>query len=744
MWIPARLLVPTLIATSVVSVVPVAAAISAAADTPPTTLAMTSFSRIVVDQAHGHLFLAPGRTGSALTVTDLAGTQVGRSGPIAGPTGMALTPDGSSLWVAAASGDALVRVDTASLAVVQTVPLPAGTCPGDVAVVGTRVVYGYSCNTYGGSGAYGGLGVVDAATGADLGRLTSGPSYMPVLATASGGQVYAADASLSPTSLYLYSLTGSVPGTAPLQFVASRSNIGSNLQDFAPSPDGTKVVTANGSPYEHDVFSVDNLSSAGVFASGPYPNAVAWSGDGQVVAVGTYSPYDPDVRIYASGSATLQRAVDFGSGTYLMPRGLAISVDGSQTWAVTGDVYGGNLALRVLSPTAPAPSSLTLAANPSAAYTGSTTSLAGLLTSGGAPLAGVAVAVSRTAGGTTTQLPSVSTLTDGSFGISTVLPTTSGIVTYQASYAGDVGHASASATATVLAWSTAPTLTLKLSQPSQGSSSVSGLVTLAYAGTDSPTGVTVHLSRSVNGSTTVLAEVVTTPNGAANFSDTAPSGTSTYTASVDATSVHPAASATAIVGVAGLPTVLSATASLNSAYVGQPVTVSGSLTSGQTPLGSREVTVQRTGCGGSSAAVALGTAVTGSNGSYTVTDNPPKGTCRYDASFAGDGTYAAARATVSVTVQLQFTSLSITATRGTGSSKKSVTVTAHLGTTHVGRLVTITATPSGGTPVTIVSGSVNGSGDLVGIYQPRATTTYTATFGGDDWYLPATAQVTLS
>ena len=64
MWIPARLLVPTLIATSVVSVVPVAAAISAAADTPPTTLAMTSFARIVVDQAHGHLFLAPVEPGA--------------------------------------------------------------------------------------------------------------------------------------------------------------------------------------------------------------------------------------------------------------------------------------------------------------------------------------------------------------------------------------------------------------------------------------------------------------------------------------------------------------------------------------------------------------------------------------------------------------------------------------------------------------------------------------------------------
>ena len=72
---------------------------------------------------------------------------------------------------------------------VQTVPLSAATCPGDVAVVGARVVYGYSCNTYGGAGAYGGLGVVDATTGAVLANVTSGPFYKPVVATASGGQV---------------------------------------------------------------------------------------------------------------------------------------------------------------------------------------------------------------------------------------------------------------------------------------------------------------------------------------------------------------------------------------------------------------------------------------------------------------------------------------------------------------------------------------------------------------------------
>ena len=734
MRISARLLVPALIA---VSAVPVAAG-SAAADSSPTPLAMTSFARIVVDQAHGHLFLSPGRSGSALTVTDLAGNEVGRSGPIAGATGMALTPDGSSLWVAAAAGDALVRVDTSSLAVVQTVALPAGTCPGDVAVVGARVVYGYSCNTYGGAGSYGGLGVVDATTGAVLANVTTGPYYKPIVVAASGGQVYAADAALSPSSLYLYDVTGT-----PLQLIAQRTSVCENLQDLAASPDGTRVVTACGWPYEHDVYSVDKLVPAGLYPSGAYPNAAAWSGDGRVVAVGSDSAYAPDVRIYAAGGATPQRTVDFGSGAYLQPRGLAIAADGSTTWAVTGDVYGGSLAVRVLSLPGASTSSLTLVASPSAAYPGSTTVLGGQLSSAATPVAGVTLAVSKTVGGTTTQLPSVTTLADGTYSFSDTLPATSGIVTYQTSYAGDALYAPVSTSTGVTVWSTLPSLYLRLSQPSTGSASVTGVVTLVYAGTDSPGGVTVHISRAVGGASVALSDTVTTSNGTVSFVDTAPIGTVTYTASVEANPVHQAASATAIVGVAAvqLPTALSATASATSIYVGQPVIVSGVLSSGPAALPGSAVTVRRS-CNGSNA-ILVGTVLTGTDGSYAVSDSPPEGTCAYRASFAGDSTYAAAgSASVSVKVQRQVTSLSISQVRGTGSAKKTVTITAHLGTTHVNRVVTITATPSGGASVTLASGTVNANGNLVATYQPKTTTTYTATFAGDDWYLPATALVT--
>lgn len=741
MKLSARLLTAALV---VAPVVPLAG--TASADTAPVALPMSTFARIVADSAHGHVFFSPGRTGSALVVTDLSGHQVATIGSLPGATGLTLSPDGASLWVAEAKGDALARVDTATLQVVQTVALPAGTCPGDVTVVGTRVVYGYSCYQYGGSGSAGGIGVVDAATGTVLGTVTTGPNYEPVVAAGPAGEVYAGDLGLSPSDLYLYDVSGATP-----VLVAERASIGSNLQDLAAKPDGSQVVTACGSPYEHDVYSADKLASAGVYGSGPYPNAVAWSGDGSVVAVGTDSAYDIDVRLYAAGGSSPLRTVDFGSGQYLQDRGLAVSQDGTTTWAVTGDVYGGSLAVRTITQVAPTTSALTLAADPTAAYPGSATSLGGQLTSGGVPLAGATLDVTRTASNSaSTSLPPVTTAADGTFTFSDTLPSTSGTLAYTVSFSGDSTHAAVSASADVTVWSTKPTLTLTLSQPATGSASVTGNVVLKYAGTDSPGGVTVHVRRTVSGVDTTLPDVVTSPNGAASFTDTAPTGTVSYTVSVDPTAVHDAASATASVGVSQPPlqqTALSIGVSASTVLVGDPVTASGVLSSGTAAVAGREVTVFRDGCASTSGtnSTAVGSAITGADGSYAVTDTyPPAGTCTYYARFAGDSTYAGSTsARVDVTVQKRTTSLSVSAVRGTTKDKKTVSVTAHLGTTHTNRTVTITATPSGGSPVVIGTGTVDANGDLTATYQTRTTTTYTATFDGDDWYLSATASTTL-
>ena len=116
----------------------------AAADTSPAPLAMTGFADLVVDEAHGQLFLSPGRSGTGVRVTDLQGGAARTIDGLPGATGMALTPDGRSLWVTLPTVGALARVDTQTLAVAQTIGVPTGQCPGDVTVVGARLVYGHS------------------------------------------------------------------------------------------------------------------------------------------------------------------------------------------------------------------------------------------------------------------------------------------------------------------------------------------------------------------------------------------------------------------------------------------------------------------------------------------------------------------------------------------------------------------------------------------------------------------------
>ena len=100
----------------------------AAADTGPVPLGLSSLGRIVVDDARGHLFLTSGPSGSGVRVTDLQGGPVRTIDGLPGATGLALTPDGSSLWVAVPSMG-LARIDTSTLAVAQRSPCRRGSAP---------------------------------------------------------------------------------------------------------------------------------------------------------------------------------------------------------------------------------------------------------------------------------------------------------------------------------------------------------------------------------------------------------------------------------------------------------------------------------------------------------------------------------------------------------------------------------------------------------------------------------------
>lgn len=518
------------IAVSVLWVAP-----AAAADRTP--LDLSGFFELEYDEANGVLYLSQGAGSSAVIVTDLSGNIVTEIQGLTDATGITLSEDGASLWVALPTLGSIARIDTTSLAEVQRYALPTGVCPGSVAETDGYVAVGHSCNTYAGTGGYGSVGVLDPASGvwSDLG---TGPFYRPYVTSSPGspGLVVAGDLGSSPTTLTTIGIVDGIPDV-----VSSRWNTGGNLRDLAMSPDGQVVVQASGAPYTHNAYTPVGLADAGSYTSTNYPNAVAWSADGSTVATGTDSPYDFDVRLHAAGSSPA--TAEYELAPYrLLPRGLAVSGDGSIAFAVSGDVYGDNIGLHVLP----------------------------------------------------------------------------------------------------------------------------GLI----------------------------------------------------------------ASTVEVVGTA-------------SVTVGHPVTLTGRLSFADgSPASGRSVEVRK-----SYADVdqLVGYASTDETGSFEIVDVPTVATTTsYTFSFAAAPPYASATGTTTVTVSKRSADLSISFTPGSGKGKNRTedSVTATLGTTYTNRAVTITATPEGGSPTVIASGNVDAQGNLTTTYSLSATTTFVATFDGDAWYNPVSAETT--
>jgi hypothetical protein len=101
-------------------------------------------SDVVVDQAGGHVFVSGGQGASELAVTNLDGALLQTIPDLPGAEGMALSVDGSTLYVAVAGAHAVAAVDTGSLEVQR---FTTGTaCPRQVAVVGQDVYFTESCD----------------------------------------------------------------------------------------------------------------------------------------------------------------------------------------------------------------------------------------------------------------------------------------------------------------------------------------------------------------------------------------------------------------------------------------------------------------------------------------------------------------------------------------------------------------------------------------------------------------------
>ncbi|MGW7243419.1 YncE family protein [Streptomyces sp. NPDC054804] len=141
----------------------------------------------------------------------------------------------------------------------------------------------------------------------------------------------------------------------------------------------------------------------------------------------------------------------------------------------------------------------------------------------------------------------------------------------------------------------------------------------------------------------------------------------------------------------------------------------------------------------------LGTRYLGTGGAYSFTDTPPAGgTVKYTVTYAGDATHTAAKASDTVSVSRATPTLTLNNNGKVYDYAKSVTFTAHLGTTYKNRTVEIWADPYGSDkPNTLVkSGKVNSSGNLSVALTLKRKTRLTAKFTGDARYAPGTATST--
>jgi hypothetical protein len=228
---------------------------------------------------------------------------------------------------------------------VRTIPTGASSCPEAVAPASGLMFFTYGDCT--GSSSRG-LGAVDLSNDTVTKNLTTGL----YVSDAQLVSVPSAPNMLALRSGYDIAVLDTTGGATPTSTRRATYHGNGDFTDIALTPNGSQLVTASGGVYHHQVFSTADLSHVGDYATDAYPNAVAIRADG-LVAAGIDGSYDPDVWFFNPGNGTATRKVDFGeangsttSPVWLEADGLAFGA--KNVYAVTSDVYGDHLTLRVI------------------------------------------------------------------------------------------------------------------------------------------------------------------------------------------------------------------------------------------------------------------------------------------------------------------------------------------------------------------------------------------------------------
>jgi hypothetical protein len=265
----------------------------------PVSLPISSYYQMVVDAAHGHIFISQGSSGQdGILVTDLSGQVVTTITGQSSVVGIALSPDGSTLYDAVSG--AVNAISTSTLAQTASYPMPTGDSPFNVAAQSGKIWVSY--NT--GAAFAAAIGYFDPSAASptlQTPAVMSGWSSAPqIAADPQDTGVLVATGPGSSAGLASYD-TAANPVTALAGSPTGPSGCG-NEQDLAVSPGGSEfAVACHDSGRSDQVYSTASLSplrSLGSSTAPPFNVAISYDAAGDAAAGTTTSVPSPDLYIY--------------------------------------------------------------------------------------------------------------------------------------------------------------------------------------------------------------------------------------------------------------------------------------------------------------------------------------------------------------------------------------------------------------------------------------------------------------
>ena len=319
--------------------------IATASNTVAATIPVGSFPTGVAVSPDGSTVYVANAADNTVSVIATASNTVTATIPVGSfPFGVAVTPDGSAVYVTNLEDNTVSVIATASKTVTATIPVGSG--PRGVAVTpdgSTVYVTDYGGNT---------VSVIATASNTVTSTITVGNSPQGVAVTPDGSTVYVTNTGGN---------TVSVIATAS-NTVTSTITVGNSPQGVAVTPDGSTVYVANQSDFTVSAIATASNAVTATIPVGSVPTGLAVTPDGSAVYVANQG--DNTVSVIATASNTVATIVvvrtnPVAFGSFIRPPpavarispasgppggGTSVTITGTDFTGATAVTFGGSAA----------------------------------------------------------------------------------------------------------------------------------------------------------------------------------------------------------------------------------------------------------------------------------------------------------------------------------------------------------------------------------------------------------------